>query len=169
MVTGHNLFQALYVVVGRQCPLLPQMYRTRAACERDGEHFQSKIDLAVQTIRTFVPVPDTHTLVLMDSWDTCKAVWKAVKERGFTLTGGLKCNRKLRLVAPDGTRTWQRLDAYAAALPTDAWTGMLWPTDAGGHADRSTPGSYAHSSRRSLPIALCPPTAPVFAILSPVI
>lgn len=134
VITGHNLFQALYVVLGRQCPLPPQMYRTHAACERDGERFHSKIDLAVQTIATFVPVPDTHTLVLMDSWYTCKAVWKAVKERGFTLTGGLKCNRKLRLVAPDGKRTWQRLDAYAAALPTGAWTSILWPTDAGGHA-----------------------------------
>jgi DDE superfamily endonuclease len=132
VVTGHNLFQALYVVLGRQCPLAPQMYRTRAACERDGEHFFSKIALAVRTIQTFTPISTTHTVVLADSWYVCKAVWTAAKARGFIVTGGLKCNRKLRLVATDGTRSWQRIDAYAAALPESGWTSVIWPTDGGG-------------------------------------
>jgi DDE superfamily endonuclease len=132
VVTGHNLFQALYVVLGRQCPLLPQMYRTRDACQQDGERFFSKVDLAVRTIQTFEPIPETHTLVLADSWYVCKAVWKAAKAREFTLAGGIKRNRKLRLQAPDGTRCWQRLDDYATALPEDQWTSVLWPSDAGG-------------------------------------
>jgi hypothetical protein len=132
VVRGHSLFQGLYVLLGRQCPLPPQFYRTRAACEREGEPFASKIDLAVRTIQTFVPVPGTYTHVLADSWYLCKAVWKAASARGFALSAGLKCNRKLRRVAADGTRTWQRVDAYAAALPPDAWTTVIWPTDGTG-------------------------------------
>jgi hypothetical protein len=134
VVPGHSLFQALYVVLGRQCPLLPQLYRTRAVCEREGEPFASKIDLAVRTIQTFAPLPGTQTHVLADSWYLCKAVWQAAKSRGFALSAGLKCNRKLRRVAADGTRTWQRVDAYAAALLPDAWTAVIWPTDGGGLA-----------------------------------
>lgn len=114
--------------------MAPQMYRTRAACARDGERFFSKIDLAIQTIQTLTPIPATHTMILADSWYVCKAVWKAAKAREFTLTGGLKCNRKLRLVATDGTRSWQRIDAYAAALPESGWTSVIWPTDSGGLA-----------------------------------
>jgi hypothetical protein len=134
VVTGHSLLQALSVLLGRQCPLPPHLYRTRAVCEREGEPFASKIDLAVQTIQTVVPVPGTHTHVLADSWYLCKAVWKAAKAREFALSAGLKCHRKLRRVATDGTRTWQRVDAYAAALPPDAWTAVVWPTDGTGLA-----------------------------------
>jgi hypothetical protein len=131
VVAGHNLFQALYVVLGRPCPLPPQMYRTQRTCERDGTPFVSKIDLAVQTIRCFAPVPGTQTHVSADSWYLCKVVWQAAKARGFAITGGIKRNRKLRLIAQDGTRTWQRVDTYAAALPEETWTQMVWPSDTG--------------------------------------
>ncbi len=132
VVTGHNLFQALYVVLGRQCPLQPRMYRTKKVCERDKEPFFSKIDLAVQTIQQFEPISQTHTLVLADSWYVCKSVWKVTKSRNFTIAGGIKCNRKLRLMAADGTRRWQRVDAYAESLSDEQWTKVLWPSDKGG-------------------------------------
>lgn len=132
VVTGHTLFQALYVLLGRQCPLPPRLYRTRAACESDGELFQSKIEMAVETIRTFAPLPHTQTHVLCDSWYVCKAVWKAAKDRGFLLSGGLKGNRKLRRVAEDGTRSWQRIRDYAAQVGEADWATVVWPTDAGG-------------------------------------
>src|SRR5579871_6389669 len=46
-VLGHSLFQALYVLEGRQCPLAPKMYCTQAACDKQEQPFLSKIDLAV--------------------------------------------------------------------------------------------------------------------------
>jgi hypothetical protein len=88
-----------------------------------------------QTILTFVPLPGTVTHVLLDTWYTAKAIWKAARKRGFLITSGLKGNRWLRIEAesaPNGWR-WQRLDAYAASLLPSAYTPVLWPSPEGGH------------------------------------
>ena len=84
-VTGHSLMQGLYVLLGRRCPLLPQMYRQKAVCDREGVPFQSKIDMMETTIREFDPVPNTQTHVLVDSWFGCKRIWKAARDRGFAV------------------------------------------------------------------------------------
>lgn len=128
-VTGHSLVQGLYVLLGRRCPLLPRMYRQKEVCEAEGEAFLSKVDIMVEIIRTFEPLPDTVTHVLLDSWYSTKRIWKTARERGFLITSGLKCNRSLRIEdkdAPHGWR-WQRIDEYAAGLPDEAWQRVLWP------------------------------------------
>jgi len=81
-VKGHSLFASLYVLVGRRCPLEPQLYRQKAICDREEVPFQSKIDLAEEVLRTFAPVADTCTHVLMDSWSTCRRLWRLVLGRG---------------------------------------------------------------------------------------
>jgi hypothetical protein len=129
IVTGHSLVQGLYLLLGRRCPLAPKMYRQRAVCEAEGVLFASKIDLMVEIMRTFEPVAGTVTHVLLDSWYTSKRVWKVARERGFLITSGLRCNRSLRIddpIAINGWR-WQRVDEYAAALPSTAWQRVLWP------------------------------------------
>jgi hypothetical protein len=139
-VPGHSLVQSLYVVLGRRCPLLPQMYRQKAVCEREGVPFQSKVEMMRQTILSFEPLAGTVTHVLLDTWYTAKALWQAARQRGFLITSGLKGNRWLRIEdesAPNGWR-WQRLDAYAATLPPTAYTRVLWPSQAGEHV------VYAH-------------------------
>jgi hypothetical protein len=40
------------------------------------QHFVSKVDLAEEVIRTFETVPGTRTHVLMDSWYTCRRLWR---------------------------------------------------------------------------------------------
>ena len=139
-VVGHSLVQGLYVVAGRRCPLAPQLYRQRASCEAAGVPFRSKIDLMTGTIRDFAPLADTQTHVLVDSWYSAKAVWRAARERGFLITSGLKSNRSLRVPDADDPRgwRWQRLDEYAAGLPDDAYTAVTWPTQEGGRT------VYAH-------------------------
>jgi hypothetical protein len=129
-VAGHSLMQCLYVLLGRRCPLLPQMYRQKAVCGREGVPFQSKGDMVETTIRAFDPVPDTHTLVLVDSWLGCERIWKAACERGFLITSGLKCNRSLRIQDPqaEGGKRWQRLDEYAASLSADQYQKVQWPS-----------------------------------------
>lgn len=129
-VTGHSLVQGLYVLLGRCCPLEPQMYRQKTVCEREGVVFRSKIDIMEDIIRDFIPVENTLTHVLLDSWYTCKCIWRAARERGFLITSGLPCNRSLRIDDPETEKgwRWQRVDEYAAGLSADHYRKITWPS-----------------------------------------
>jgi hypothetical protein len=132
VVAGHCLFTGLYVVLGQRCPLEPRMYCQKNICEQEHQPFQSKVEMAVKEIETFEPVPNTQTHVLIDSWYHCKQVRRAAHKRGWQLSGGLKSNRTMRLIAEDGTRTWIKLSAYAAGLTREAWSEVSWPSAEGG-------------------------------------
>ncbi|RPI97435.1 MAG: hypothetical protein EHM39_09495 [Chloroflexi bacterium] len=127
-VTGHSLVQSLYVLLGRRCPLAPQMYRQQAVCQREGVPFQSKVDMMEETMRDFQPVPHTLTHVLVDSWYTCKRIWRAARDRGFLITSGLKSNRSLWVTEAQGRGRWMRLNEYAAHLPPGQYQKMTWPS-----------------------------------------
>src|SRR5216683_3536848 len=60
-VPGHSLVESLYVLLGRRCPLAPQLYRQRVECLAEGVPFASKIDLMEGIIRTCEPVAGTVT------------------------------------------------------------------------------------------------------------
>jgi hypothetical protein len=99
VVSGHCLFTGLYVLLGQRCPLPALMYRQKSVCQREGVPFQSKIDMAVSQIEGFDSATDAHTHVLIDSWYYCKRVRKAAQKRGWDVSGGLKSNRVMRLIA----------------------------------------------------------------------
>jgi hypothetical protein len=141
-VTGHSLMQSLYVLLGRRCPLAPQMYRQQAVCQRESVPFQSKVDMMEATIRDFQPVSNTLTHVLVDSWYTCKSIWRAARERGFLITSGLKSNRSLWVTEVREQGRWIRLDEYAAHLPPEQYQKMTWPSQ--GDAPRTV---YVHVVR----------------------
>ena len=105
-VHGHSLVESLYVLLGRRCPLAPQLYRQQAVCAAEDVLFQSKIDLMEVVIPTFEPVAGTLTHVLLDSWYSAKRLWRAARERGFLITSGLGSNRgigsKIRPSLKDG-------------------------------------------------------------------
>jgi DDE superfamily endonuclease len=129
-VRGHSLVQSMYVLLGRRCPLAPQLYRQQSVCKREGVPFRSKIELMIECICTFEPVEGTLTHVLLDSWYSAKAIWRVARERGFLITTGLKSNRSIRVddpASPAGWR-WQELAEYAAGLPTEAYALVTWPT-----------------------------------------
>ena len=132
-VTGHSLVQGLYLLLGRRCPLAPRMYRQQTVCEAEGEVFASKVDLMAEMIRTFEPVANTLTHVLLDSWYTSKRIWHVARERGFLITSGLRCNRSLRIDDPQAPRgwRWQRVDEYAVALSQADWQRVPWPNQTG--------------------------------------
>ena len=132
VVAGHCLFTGLYVLLGQRCPLEPKMYCQKSVCEQENQPFQSKVAMAVEEIETFEPVPDTQTHVLIDIWYHCKQVRRAAQKRGWQVSGGLKSNRTMRLVAEDGTRTWIKLSAYAAGLTREDWSEVTWPSAEGG-------------------------------------
>lgn len=129
---GHSLFQGVYLVEGHQYPLDPQMYIQKKVCEREQRTFQSKVDMALQTVEGFEPPVGTHTHVLVDSWYVNKAMWKAVKQRQWDLTGGLKANHRLRVLDPatDGL-AWMRLDDFAEELSAEPFEAVLWPSQEG--------------------------------------
>jgi hypothetical protein len=137
-VIGHSLFVSLYVLLGRRCPLEPRLYRQKAVGDREQVPFQSKVDLAEEVIRTVAPGANTQTHVLMDSWYTCRRLWRAALGRGWAITGGLKANRKRRVTDPEQGRVYHSLAAYQASLTADAFSKVAWP-----HAERSTRPVYA--------------------------
>jgi len=141
VVTGHCLFSGLYVLLGRRCSLEPRLYRQKAVCEQEGVAFQSKVDMAVAEIEQFEPVSDTQTHVLIDSWYHCKRVRKAAQKRKWDVSGGLKKNRKMRLIAENGNRQWLSLAEYAATLQEEDWQKATWPSQQGGHT------VYVHAIR----------------------
>lgn len=128
---GHSLFQGLYLMEGYQYPLDPQMYIQKAVCDQEQRPFQSKVDLALNVVATFEPLPETHTHVLVDSWYLSKRMWKAVKLRQWDLTAGLKVNHKLRSCDAEGQPLWMRLDDYADQLPADQFQSIVWPSQDG--------------------------------------
>jgi hypothetical protein len=114
------------------------MYRQKSVCQQEGVPFQSKIDMAVNQIKDFKPVTDTHTNVLIDSWYHCKRVRKAAQNRGWDVSGGLKSNRVMRLIQEDNSRVWVKLSEYAAGLDRNDWQEIIWPSEQGGQK------MYAH-------------------------
>jgi len=140
-VKGHNLFQAVYVVEEHQFPLTPVMYCQKSVCDQNHQAFFSKVDLAVQTVEAFEPLPNTHTHVLIDSWYLNKRLWKAVRKRHWDLTGGLKCNRPIRLEDSQGIVTWPTVSEYADSLTGEDFQAVIWPNQNGGQT------VYAHLVR----------------------
>ena len=132
-IVGHSLFQALYVLEGRQCPLPPKMYCTKSVCEKEEKPFLSKIEMAVQCIEQFEPVEQTQTHVGADSWFQCKTVWKACKKRGFAISGGIKCNRKMRCKDEQDRPVYRTLAEYAASLTPEEFAECVWPSASGGN------------------------------------
>jgi hypothetical protein len=132
-VTGHSLVQSLYVLLGRRCPLAPQLYRQKKTCQSEGVPFRSKVALMEATIRDFVPVEGTRTHVLLDAWYSAQVIWKAARERGFLITTGLKGNRLVR-IRDKGCRggwQWLSLDAYALRLKDEDYIAVIWPRQDG--------------------------------------
>ena len=128
-IVGHSLVEGLYVLLGRSCPLPPQLYRQQGTCEAEGVAFHSKIDLMEERIRSFEPVAGTRTHVLLDSWYCAKVLWKAARARDFLITTGLKCNRWLRVedsTEEQGWR-WQRVSDYTAQLQESDYQRVKWP------------------------------------------
>jgi hypothetical protein len=138
VVARHCLFAGLYVHLGQRCPLQPKMYCQKNICEQENQPFRSKVEMAVQEIETFKPVPDTQTHVLIDSWYHCKQVRRAAQKRGWQVSGGLKSNRTMRLIAEDGIRTWIKLSEYATRLTPEDWSDVTWPSSESGQK------MYAH-------------------------
>jgi hypothetical protein len=138
VVAGHCLFTGLYVLLGQRCPLEPKLYCQKNTCAQEQQPFQSKVAMAVEEIKNFEPVPNTHTHVLLDSWYHCKQVRRAAQKRGWQLSDALKSNRTMRLIADDGTRTWLKLSVYAAGLTREDWCEVTWPSAEGGQK------MYAH-------------------------
>jgi hypothetical protein len=126
------MFAGLYVLLGHRCPLQARLYRSKQTCHQEGNPFQSKIDMAAEEIEHFEPVKNTHTHVLIDSWYHCQRIRKVAQKRNWEVSGGLKSNRKMRLIAEDGKREWIKLSQYATHLAPEDWQAVVWPSQQDG-------------------------------------
>jgi hypothetical protein len=108
--------------------LPPLLYRQQAVCTAEGVPFQSKVELMEAQIRRFRPLADTHRHVLLDSWYSAKAIWKAARDRGFAITTGLRSNRALRVADPESPKgwRWEELQTYARDLTTTDYQAVVW-------------------------------------------
>ena len=78
------MVQGLYALLGRQCPLEPQMYRQKTVCEAEGVPFRSKAAIMRELILNFTPArkkrcpcwPASHLETTLS--DTCLAAWQDV-------------------------------------------------------------------------------------------
>ena len=139
-VAGHCLFTVLFALLGQRCPLQPKMYCQKSVCEQENQPFQSKVAMAVEEIETLEPVPDIQTHILIDSWYHCnpvtsvrgKQVRRSAQKRGWQVSGALRSNRVMRLIAEDGSRTWIKLSEHAARLKREDWNEVTWPSAEGG-------------------------------------
>src|SRR5260370_25044468 len=128
-IVGHSLVQGLCLLLSRQCPLAPHLYRQEAVCQAEEVVFQSKIDQMEALIRGFEPVEGTVTHVLLDSWYCAKRLWRAARERGFLITTGLKSNRWLRVADETAPTGWHvpDLSDYVAGLSEQDYVPLEWP------------------------------------------
>jgi hypothetical protein len=128
IVEGHSLVVGLLEVLGRRCPLPPLLYRQKAVAEAEGVPFRSKVDLVVEAIKALTPIPGSRTHLLVDSWYTCYRLWRTALGRGFSITGGLKVNRWLRLPDPKqpGGRRKVRLSQYLVELTPQDFVTVPW-------------------------------------------
>jgi hypothetical protein len=128
IVEGHSLVVGLLEVLGRRCPLPPLLYRQKEVAEAAGVPFRSKVDLVVEAIKALTPIPGSRTHLLVDSWYTCYRLWRTALGRGFTITGGLKVNRWLRLPDPKqpGGHRKVRLSQYLAELAPEDFVTVPW-------------------------------------------
>lgn len=128
-VNGHSLVQSFYTILERSLPLEPVLYRQKKIAEKEGVQFLSKIEIMIQKIRDFTPLPGTVTHVLLDSWYSYKKIWKVAHDRGFQITTGMKSNRSLRVPCSDDPQgwKWQKLDEYTASLPKNAYQLLSLP------------------------------------------
>jgi len=131
VATGHNRLAGLSVLLGRRCPLPPRLYRQPSVCQKEHAPFQSKMDLVIQEIERLEPVEGAQTHVLLDRRFHCKAVRQAAQGPGGEISGGLKSNRTMRLINPDGTRRWMTLAEYTAQLRLEDWQNATWPSQQG--------------------------------------
>jgi SRSO17 transposase len=85
----------------------------------------------IKIIKDFQTLDGTRTHVLLDSWYSAKAIWKAAREREFLITTALRANRSVRIT--DSSRPqgwcWQRLPDDAQSLPKSAFLPYAWPRD----------------------------------------
>lgn len=128
VVEGHSLVVGLLELLGRRCPLPPMLYRQKAVAEAEGVPFQSKVDLVVKAVQDLTPVPGTKTHILVDTWYTCHRLWRAALKRNFTITGGIRVNRWLRLPDPlhPGCQRKVRLSAYLTELGSQDFVMVPW-------------------------------------------
>ena len=119
-VLGHVWVTGHLVVLGQSYPVSWRLYQRQASCEAQGIPFASKPELAQAILRCFVPLPNTQTYVLTDSWYPSQDLLTVCQQRGLALISAVKSDRKFRALGHNlQVRQWvQTLPKRAFDLVT---------------------------------------------------
>lgn len=108
-VLGHVWVTGQLVVLGQSYPFAWELYRRQAECEAAGAAFFSKPTLALRIVQAFVPLLDTQTYVLTDSWYASQELLECCTTRQFHFVGSVKANRKFSTAGHHlQVQTWSR-------------------------------------------------------------
>jgi hypothetical protein len=77
-------------------PVYYKPYYRKDKCNELGLPFQSKIDIAKEFIRNFIPPSAINKMyILVDCWYTGIPLIETALSKGYHVIGGLKSNRKI--------------------------------------------------------------------------
>jgi hypothetical protein len=96
-IVGHRLVQERSVLLDRRCPLAPQVSRQEKMCASEAVARASTMALMETRTRTFEPVGETRTHVVLDRWSCATGLWRAARDRDVLITTGLTITRWLRI------------------------------------------------------------------------
>ena len=119
-IMGHSLVTSHYVNGGVEYPAGFRLYVKKEACAEERLRFSTKIELAVEQIKSFKPPPRTNTVVAFDSWYFCSRVVEAAGSKGFDWVTQAKSNRIIK---------WRgkkmNVTELAESLPEDSFRNLL--------------------------------------------
>ena len=98
---SHQVVSSHYSIDGFSLPMNYTLYLRKDYCKEHGLEFKSKIDIAIDQINDFQPIPGTKTYLLTDVWYTSQRVIEAALKKGIHTIGAIKRNR---IIYPKGIR-----------------------------------------------------------------
>ena len=92
-VWGHDIVTTHYINGETDYPVRLGLYVKKETCQKEQRVFKTKIQLAVEQIEAFTPLPGTNVVVAFDSWFFCRQIVEAVAARGWDWVTQAESNR----------------------------------------------------------------------------
>ncbi|PIU59582.1 hypothetical protein COS86_03490, partial [Candidatus Bathyarchaeota archaeon CG07_land_8_20_14_0_80_47_9] len=92
-VWGHDVVTTHYVNGDVEYPVRLGLYVKKETCQKKGQAFKTKIQLAIEQINEFTPPGGTRTVLGFDSWFFCHQITEAARARGWDWVTQAESNR----------------------------------------------------------------------------
>jgi len=92
-VWGHDVVTTHYINGDVEYPVRLGLYVKKESCQKKGQEFKTKIQLAVEQINAFTPPAGTRTVLGFDSWFFCHQITQAAEAKGYDWVTQAESNR----------------------------------------------------------------------------